>query len=80
MEKYKTELCESWKATGSCRYGYKCLFAHGTHELVSVSRPKKYKTEPCVAFALWGRCPYDSRCSFLHVRRLPVFVYLTCKK
>lgn len=39
-----------------------------------------FKTEPCVAFALWGRCPYDSRCSFLHVRRLPVFVYLTCKK
>jgi len=30
---YKTELCRSFNRTGYCRYGLKCQFAHGIHEL-----------------------------------------------
>lgn len=29
----KYEMCKNWKEKGSCRYGDKCLFAHGEHEL-----------------------------------------------
>jgi len=31
--KYKTEMCKNWIASGFCRYGRKCRFAHGNHEL-----------------------------------------------
>ncbi len=26
-------MCKNWREKGSCRYGDKCLFAHGEHEL-----------------------------------------------
>ena len=42
---YKTEMCRSWEETGSCRYGAKCQFAHGSWELRPVARHPKYKTE-----------------------------------
>lgn len=29
----KYEMCKNWKEKGSCRYGDKCLFAHGEMEL-----------------------------------------------
>lgn len=29
----KYEMCKNWREKGSCRYGDKCLFAHGEHEL-----------------------------------------------
>ena len=32
-ERYKTVLCSSWRATGTCAYGLKCQFAHGKEEL-----------------------------------------------
>lgn len=32
-EKYKTKLCESWQASGTCKYHNKCCFAHGVGEL-----------------------------------------------
>lgn len=35
---YKTEYCRSWRETGTCRYGNKCQFAHGEHELRPVLR------------------------------------------
>jgi hypothetical protein len=37
----KYEMCKNWKEKGSCRYGDKCLFAHGDHEL---SRKKSSDT------------------------------------
>ncbi|KAL6779976.1 hypothetical protein ACKKBG_A14530 [Auxenochlorella protothecoides x Auxenochlorella symbiontica] len=63
---YKTELCRSWEETGSCRYGFKCQFAHGRGELRTVQRHRKYKTEACRSFAATGHCPYGSRCRFIH--------------
>ena len=26
-------MCKNWREKGICRYGDKCLFAHGDHEL-----------------------------------------------
>jgi butyrate response factor 1 len=63
---YKTEMCRSFMETGSCRYGNKCQFAHGAHELRPVMRHPKYKTEVCKKFANTGNCPYGNRCRFIH--------------
>jgi len=63
---YKTELCQSWRETGSCRYGTKCQFAHGKVEVRPVIRHPKYKTEVCKTFSTTGQCPYGKRCRFVH--------------
>ena len=63
---YKTELCRSQIETGACRYGAKCQFAHGEHEIRSVTRHPKYKTDLCRSFHTTGTCPYGNRCHFIH--------------
>ncbi|KAJ5070654.1 mRNA decay activator protein zfp36l1 [Anaeramoeba ignava] len=63
---YKTELCRSWEEKGFCKYGNKCQFAHGYHELRSVTRHPKYKTQICKSFHNRGFCPYGKRCRFIH--------------
>jgi len=63
---YKTELCRSWIESASCKYGPKCQFAHGQHELRPVIRHPKYKTEICKTFHTNGTCPYGKRCRFVH--------------
>jgi len=68
---YKTELCRSFTETGICRYGHKCQFAHGGHELRPVLRHPKYKTESCKTFSITGQCPYGNRCRFIHQQQVP---------
>jgi len=63
---YKTELCRSFVDTGICRYGHKCQFAHGAHEIRPLMRHPKYKTENCKTFVASGHCPYGNRCRFIH--------------
>jgi len=31
----KYEMCKNFRETGACKYGDRCLFAHGAHELIS---------------------------------------------
>ncbi|XP_052009687.1 mRNA decay activator protein ZFP36L1-like [Xyrauchen texanus] len=64
--RYKTELCRPFEENGICKYGDKCQFAHGIHELRSLSRHPKYKTELCRTFHTIGFCPYGPRCHFIH--------------
>lgn len=64
--RYKTELCRPFEENGTCKYGDKCQFAHGIHELRSLSRHPKYKTELCRTFHTIGFCPYGPRCHFIH--------------
>eukprot|EP01130_Rhizamoeba_saxonica_P018751 TRINITY_DN94_c0_g1_i1.p1 TRINITY_DN94_c0_g1~~TRINITY_DN94_c0_g1_i1.p1 ORF type:complete len:329 (-),score=67.51 TRINITY_DN94_c0_g1_i1:108-1094(-) len=72
QNRYKTELCISWKDNGNCRYREKCQFAHGEHELRPIMRHPKYKTEVCKTFSNYGTCPYGKRCRFLHqIKRNP---------
>eukprot|EP01126_Amoeba_proteus_P029639 TRINITY_DN2926_c0_g1_i1.p1 TRINITY_DN2926_c0_g1~~TRINITY_DN2926_c0_g1_i1.p1 ORF type:complete len:215 (+),score=38.84 TRINITY_DN2926_c0_g1_i1:661-1305(+) len=52
--------------TGQCRYGTKCQFAHGNHEIRNVLRHPKYKTEICRTFHTTGTCAYGRRCRFVH--------------
>ena len=41
----KYESCKNFKEKGVCKYGDRCLFAHGDHELTRRSSPKEEKTE-----------------------------------
>lgn len=64
--RYKTELCRPFEEAGQCKYGEKCQFAHGMHELRNMSRHPKYKTDLCRTFHTTGYCPYGARCHFVH--------------
>ncbi|XP_003966860.1 cysteine three histidine 1 [Takifugu rubripes] len=64
--RYKTELCTSYSATGFCKYGERCQFAHGLHELHIPFHHPKYKTELCRSYHTTGYCYYGSRCLFVH--------------
>ncbi|EDW06353.2 uncharacterized protein Dmoj_GI21684 [Drosophila mojavensis] len=64
--RYKTELCRPYEEAGECKYGEKCQFAHGCHELRNLQRHPKYKTEYCRTFHSVGFCPYGPRCHFVH--------------
>ncbi|KAK2170683.1 hypothetical protein LSH36_1g13005 [Paralvinella palmiformis] len=66
MDRYKTELCRQFQETGFCKYGSKCQFAHGHHEIRSTARHPKYKTELCRTYHTSGICPYGTRCHFIH--------------
>ncbi|XP_067682185.1 mRNA decay activator protein ZFP36L2-A-like [Haliotis asinina] len=64
--RYKTEMCRPFEESGHCKYGDKCQFAHGIHELRNLARHPKYKTELCRTFHTIGFCPYGPRCHFIH--------------
>jgi len=64
--RYKTELCRPFEENGRCKYGDKCQFAHGKHELRHMVRHPKYKTELCRTYHTTGLCPYGPRCHFIH--------------
>ena len=55
-QRYKTELCRSYHETGLCKYGEKCQFAHGFHEIRSLNRHPKYKTVLCRTYHCTGYC------------------------
>ena len=70
--KYKTEMCKNWIEVGLCRYGNKCQFAHGDHELMGKAPPinnNKYKSKTCTTFNEKLYCPYGQRCLFKHEDR-----------
>ncbi|PWN41141.1 hypothetical protein IE81DRAFT_279053, partial [Ceraceosorus guamensis] len=60
--------CRSWEERGDCRYGNKCQFAHGPHELRPIERHAKVTSVPDQAFVLifLSTCPYAKRCCFIH--------------
>lgn len=64
--RYKTEMCRPFEESGHCKYGDKCQFAHGIHELRNLARHPKYKTDLCRTFHTIGFCPYGPRCHFIH--------------
>lgn len=64
--RYKTEMCRTFEENGTCKYGEKCQFAHGNHEVRNVNRHPKYKTDLCKTYHSVGFCPYGPRCHFIH--------------
>jgi hypothetical protein len=78
--KFKTELCKNWELRGQCKFGDKCCFAHGKHELKSKTfSHMKYKTKPCKQYFQTGYCPYGLRCQYLHREALQPNI-LFCEK
>ncbi|CDS09665.1 hypothetical protein LRAMOSA02342 [Lichtheimia ramosa] len=71
-ELYKTEMCRNWNEIGHCRYGKKCRFAHGEHELRVIQRHARYKTEICRTYHRTGTCLYGVRCTFIHDEQRPL--------
>lgn len=47
---YKTQICDTWRKTGVCKYGSMCLFAHGKKELrvLGNGRPLLQRKKQCV--------------------------------
>jgi len=64
--RYKTEMCRPFSEHGTCKYGDKCQFAHGSHEVRNINRHPKYKTDLCKTYHSVGFCPYGPRCHFIH--------------
>jgi Zinc finger domain len=65
-------MCKNWIEVGLCRYGNKCQFAHGEHELMGKAPPinnNKYKSKTCTTFTERLFCPYGQRCLFKHEDR-----------
>ena len=73
---YKTKMCRTYAVLGSCPYGDKCLFAHGTSDV----RGDHFKVTMCRDYSLRAWCPRGMLCSFAHggadlrrrKRRLPM--------
>ena len=69
--RYKTQLCANFQRDGACRYGRRCQFAHGVHELRERSQllapivPEDQKI--CQPFAATGFCRFGDKCKFPHV-------------
>jgi len=76
--KYKTEMCKNWELRGSCKFGEKCCFAHGKHELKGKTVTHvKYKTKPCKQYHQTGYCPYGQRCQYLHKEAIMPNIFFT---
>ena len=39
----KYEMCKNFREKGACKYGDRCLFAHGDHELTKRGSPPETK-------------------------------------
>jgi hypothetical protein len=65
--KFKTEMCKNFQLKGTCRYGDKCSFAHGFHELKTKTHlSTHYKTKMCKQYHFYGFCYYGYRCQYIH--------------
>lgn len=48
-EMYKTELCSAWVNQRKCRFGHRCIFAHGLHEIRTAKRKQtRQKMRPAL--------------------------------
>jgi hypothetical protein len=58
---YKTRLCHTWLSGEECKYGAKCMFAHGAFEM-----RKPTLSQPCHLFLKRGECAYGEMCRYSH--------------
>ena len=64
-ENAKTSLCKAFAATGECKFGDQCTYAHGAEELRRKQRSKIDK--PCWWFNKGGCSKSDADCIYQHV-------------
>lgn len=60
----KTRLCKFYVATGHCRRGSACTFAHGEEEMHA--SPDLFKTQLCLDYLRAGSCRLGPSCRFAH--------------
>ncbi|CCH62410.1 hypothetical protein TBLA_0H01230 [Henningerozyma blattae CBS 6284] len=77
---FKTELCETFTTKGTCKYGNKCQFAHGLHELNFKNISSNFRTKPCNNWEKLGYCPYGKRCQFKHGDNTDIKIYINAGK
>ena len=67
-QNYKTSMCEHWLKLGNCKFGDKCLFAHGETEIKRSfsGLTDKRSTIPCRNIELYGFCKYEETCYYSH--------------
>ena len=69
IKNYKTILCTSYEAHGSCGKGASCTFAHGKEDRVDTNliakRAPLFNTKMCRSVQLGEKC-FRHRCSYAH--------------
>jgi len=78
--KHKTALCRQFTSTGECKFGDRCNFAHGQHEL---RRPQRKIQHPCWWYNQQSGCSKTSaECAYQHIRvanlRKPIHLQHPC--
>ena len=58
---FKSQICRSWMATKSCKYGKFCQFAHGHEELREKEIPENHRTILCREYEAGIPCEYGSK-------------------
>ncbi|KAL2926237.1 mRNA decay activator protein ZFP36 [Bienertia sinuspersici] len=66
--KLKTGICKSFSSTGTCRFGDKCVFAHGTQELRKSRMMNLNTSNRQICRFSREKCPYGDKCIFPHER------------
>lgn len=64
LQFYRTKLCPWMLATGHCRKGCACRYAHSAAELRPL--PDLSKTKMCERLEKTGQCPNLERCPYAH--------------
>ena len=73
-QKYKTEICKNFMIYKYCKFGDRCCFAHGLHELREKSNlNNSYKLKICKNYQQNGFCRYGQRCQYIHLKKNEVF-------
>ena len=73
-QKYKTEICKNFMIHKKCKFGDRCCFAHGLHELREKSNlNNSYKLKVCKNYQQNGFCRYGQRCQYVHLKNNEVF-------
>jgi len=79
-DRYKTSLCKQFEMNGTCNYGEKCKYAHGSSDLRQPTgggykrggfgannfHNKNYKTSLCHQWQQQATCRYGDTCKFAH--------------
>ena len=73
-QKYKTEICKNFMIHKKCKFGDRCCFAHGLHELREKSNlNNSYKLKVCKNYEQNGFCRYGQRCQYIDLKNNEVF-------
>lgn len=62
----KSDECFTFRDNGSCEYGDKCRYRHGTADTRDLDQVKKRANGTCYEWKEKGDCKWGARCRFAH--------------